>query len=292
MLVLEKDMSAGIEDTIYVFSLHDLNLGNENFIQELKDSFDDLEWDHYEFKRQQINFLKDHLDIENKEEVLEGFLDDYYENKHKEEVLEGFLQLLSAEELTQFQAIKYRRKRAIGYFSATKKDQVVEIKTEPFRPFTQSSSSYYPKERIFREVSEEIKNHPSVHALLRHFTSIMFEENPEKTAVDICMHQTNSICYPEYPGSGAPEGIHQDGMDYIVSALVIERENIKGGTSKLYYPGPNVENEVYSRTLVEGEGIFQADDCTQIWHDVTPIKPADNTKNGKRNTIGFDFKFR
>ena len=36
-------------------------------------------------------------------------------------------------------------------------------------------------------------------------------------------------CYQHQNATNAPEGIHQDGADYIVSALVLERKNIKGG---------------------------------------------------------------
>ena len=65
-------------------------------------------------------------------------------------------------------------------------------------------------------------------------------QEPDKSyatdSVDMNVHQSFVQAFPEKAGSNAPEGIHQDGSDYIVSALVVDRGNIVGEISKIYGP--------------------------------------------------------
>jgi len=97
-----------------------------------------------------------------------------------------------------------------------------------------------------------------------------------------------------YANSGAgskpaPEGIHQDGSAFIVSALVVERHNVVGGTSRVYYAkeaSPALEYQ-----LQPGEGILQSDTHNEYWHGVTPIYPADPTQNAYRSILGLDIEF-
>ena len=100
--------------------------------------------------------------------------------------------------------------------------------------------------------------------------------------LDISLHQVRQICYPNVQSHNSPEGIHQDGVDFIVSALVMNRTNIEGGESILY---DVYKNEIYRTTLYPGEGIFQED--RKLWHFVTPIKSIDNCV-GYRDILGID----
>lgn len=87
-------------------------------------------------------------------------------------------------------------------------------------------------------------------------------------------------------GDNSPEGIHQDGAGYIVSALVVERKGITGGMSYIF--GPDKKTKYFAKTLQQGEGLFQADKGSTLWHTVTKIKPDKNHSSGFRNIIGFD----
>ncbi|MCB0335058.1 MAG: 2OG-Fe dioxygenase family protein [Bdellovibrionales bacterium] len=84
---------------------------------------------------------------------------------------------------------------------------------------------------------------------------------------------------------------HQDGADFIVSALVVDRDNITGGTSRVF--ADDTETIVLEHTLEPGVGIFQEDAGSRLWHDVTPVTLADSTKGeGKRSLIGFDIEIK
>ena len=92
----------------------------------------------------------------------------------------------------------------------------------------------------------------------------------------------------------------------IVSAMVVERRNVSGGVSVVTADDPS---QVHLRhELQPGQGIFQADQNSSLWHDVTPVTVKDseatdtptngggdggggggaNTEPGERNIFGFD----
>ena len=98
---------------------------------------------------------------------------------------------------------------------------------------------------------------------------------------------TNALCLVGANAFAHSSGIHQDGMDYIVSALVISRSNISGGRSIIY--GNDKSTRILEVELCPGQGILQPDKNTQLWHDVTPIQSLDDISAGSRSTLGFDF---
>ena len=101
--------------------------------------------------------------------------------------------------------------------------------------------------------------------------------------LNISIHQVRQICYPGIISENSPEGIHQDGADYIVSALVINSENIKGGISEIYDLNKNIIDSVI---LKDKELIFQNDKI--LYHHITPIECFYNDYLGFRDIIGLD----
>ena len=78
-----------------------------------------------------------------------------------------------------------------------------------------------------------------------------------------------------------PEGIHRDGYN-IIGMCVINRENIQGGISKVY---DNDKNIILNKQLRSGEILVIND--SKLYHDVTPIKMDDNTREGYRDIFVF-----
>lgn len=103
--------------------------------------------------------------------------------------------------------------------------------------------------------------------------------------IKITCQQVGIVTDPNQIVSNAPEGIHQDGCD-IVSALVLERNGIAGGRSVVF--GPDKAKEYLRHTLQDGQGIFQADMGSPLWHVVEAIRPATmgQATPGIRNIIG------
>ncbi|BAZ49690.1 hypothetical protein NIES4103_23020 [Nostoc sp. NIES-4103] len=85
---------------------------------------------------------------------------------------------------------------------------------------------------------------------------------------EIGVHQIRTTCSPENMGNPAPEGIHQDGTDFI-GIFSVNRENIQGGETHLYTA--KKEKPVFSKILDSGELLLVNDH--EFFHFTTPIKP-------------------
>ena len=106
--------------------------------------------------------------------------------------------------------------------------------------------------------------------------------------LNVSVHQVRQMVYPNISSHNSPEGIHRDGADYIISAFVVDRYNVKDGISKIY---DHDKNEIYQTILNENEYIFQND--TDLYHYITPIKYCNenNLDNyGYRDIIGIDIQ--
>ena len=100
--------------------------------------------------------------------------------------------------------------------------------------------------------------------------------------VDIHLHQVRQTAYSDMSAHNSPEGIHRDGCDYIVSAMVVMRNNVIGGESIIYDQNKMIN---YKTILDDQEGIYQED--TKQWHYVTPIETV-GKGIGFRDILGID----
>lgn len=86
---------------------------------------------------------------------------------------------------------------------------------------------------------------------------------------EIGVHQIRTTCSPHSFGNPAPEGIHQDGTDFI-GIFSVARTNILGGETHLYLE--KREKPVFKKVLHPGELLLVNDH--EFYHFTTPIKPA------------------
>jgi hypothetical protein len=93
---------------------------------------------------------------------------------------------------------------------------------------------------------------------------------------EIGVHQIRTICSADNLGNPAPEGIHQDGTDFI-GIFSVNRDNIQGGETHLYTA--KKENPVFSKVLNPGELLLVNDH--DFFHFTTPIKPQYDTQGSR-----------
>lgn len=96
---------------------------------------------------------------------------------------------------------------------------------------------------------------------------------------EIGVHQIRTSCSPNSLGNPAPEGIHQDGTDFI-GIFAVSRDNIQGGETYLYTV--KKEKPVFSKILQPGELLLVNDH--DFFHFTTPIKP-ENSAVGVRDVF-------
>jgi hypothetical protein len=139
-----------------------------------------------------------------------------------------------------------------------------------------------------------VTQHPEFQKLLGGIAGKVAQFEKRKVSMRITVHQVQSLVYRTQPGDNAPEGTHQDGADYIISALVIEERGIRGAMSKVYFRDPVSKEEtmLLRHDLKVGEAIFQADKGTPLWHDVSPMSLVEGSpyKVGSRSILGFDIQ--
>lgn len=99
----------------------------------------------------------------------------------------------------------------------------------------------------FKETPEEMDNNDFIKIVSYISKKIAACENTDEFILTV--HYTIIEDVMHDASSNSPEGIHQDGMDYIVSAIVLERENIHGGVSKIYMGDKNNEISLCKKVL-------------------------------------------
>ncbi len=270
------------------FSLETFGVDRDSFLRDLRPTFSVLHLDPYDAKRAKVELLKrrfpQHTDR------LNGFLGNYYADKEDLAAVYDVIKELDAADRNELDRIGMtgRRKRSVARFNLLRSAKGWKLERVPAEQYRQNVAPGDPRAlvRVFHEMETIVTEHPQVRHLMGCFAELVREKHPDCKRLLMNVHQMFVFADILSAGDNAPEGIHQDGADYIVSALVIERAGIVGGESIVY--GPDKKTEYLRRTLAEGEGIFQSD--KGLWHYVTPIRenPGVPPDYGHRSILGFD----
>ena len=86
---------------------------------------------------------------------------------------------------------------------------------------------------------------------------------------EIGVHQIRIVCSSTIAGTPAPEGIHQDGFDYI-GIFCVERYRINGATTSVY--SAKDQPPLFSRALEPGEVVFAND--RRVFHFAEEVRPS------------------
>lgn len=121
-------------------------------------------------------------------------------------------------------------------------------------------------QREYAELDEALIANPSFLAFIGGIQAF-FGFDPADTVLGV--HQIRITCSAEEQGEPAPEGIHQDGFDYI-TICCITRDGVEGAKTE-FYRDPKGE-PIFSQELQPGE-VAYCDDRA-IYHYTTPIHPA------------------
>ncbi len=284
---ISEDIGIELPYPIRVFNLQKWGINQEVLLNLLERNVSTLAWDYYDQRKARINFLISELP-ESKNEI-KNIEPDYYSGKVEEEALDSYINALSEVKRLAFWDIQPHRRRSICQFIAERKvDENWEIKRITDDNFTQKVNDFRKMERVFEQTDDFTTEHPEFKLFLHRLLEQTLEFKPEARRIKMVAHEISTITKENRPGDNSPEGVHQDGSQFIVSAMVIERENITGGQSQIY--GPDKKTSYFKYTLQPGEGLFQMDRGTELWHKVSSInlKSDAEVEIGERNIIGFD----
>ncbi len=181
---------------------------------------------------------------------------------------------------------RYRRRRH-AVFSAGK----AGIRRKPHQPHYQSRD-YNPLngglERWFEPVREEIANHPALRAILQTCLGIFERCTPERLRPEswhVELHQFRVEARPGEAGRPTPEGMHRDGVDWVL-VLLARRENVASGETVIF---DLARRPLGSFTLTEPMEAALVDD-SRVYHGVTPIEPLDCREPAFRDVLVVTFR--
>lgn len=181
---------------------------------------------------------------------------------------------------------RYRRRR-FAAFRATAEG----ILRKPHQPHYQSRD-YNPLnggiERWFEPVTAAIGSHPALAAILRTCRDLFDRLTPETVrppSWHVEIHQFRIEARTGQDGQPTPEGMHRDGVDWVL-VLLVDRDNIASGETSIHDLG---KRPLGSFTLTEPLDAALTDD-NRVYHGVTAVQPLDPSRPGHRDVLVVTFR--
>ncbi|HEV3258121.1 MAG TPA: 2OG-Fe dioxygenase family protein [Gemmataceae bacterium] len=179
----------------------------------------------------------------------------------------------------------FRLRRYGRYSWSPANDALLVLPQEPY--FQPDDENPYAGgiARDFAPLQPDTVHNPFLKALVRAtFACLPVADNRQGKTWEVRIHQIRIVASPEEPGQPAPEGIHQDGTDFLTLHLV-RRHNIVGGESTIY----DLDRQPLQRyTMRETLDSLILED-PRIMHAVTTVHSADGRTLGTRDLMGLDF---
>jgi hypothetical protein len=181
---------------------------------------------------------------------------------------------------------RYRRRR-FACFRATPE----AIARKPHQPHYQSRD-YNPLnggvERWFEPVTAAIGAHPALRAILASCRTLFDRLTPPPVRPQswhVEVHQFRIEALPGVEGRPTPEGMHRDGVDWVL-VLLVSRVNITSGETSI---GDLAMQPLGSFTLTDPLDAAVTDD-NRVFHGVTPVTPLDPARPGHRDVLVVTFR--
>jgi hypothetical protein len=191
---------------------------------------------------------------------------------------------------------RYRRRRFACFRAVTLQPAGLSrggeaITRKPHQPHYQSRD-YNPLnggiERWFDPVTEAIGTHPALRAILSSCRTLFDRLTPVSVrppAWHVESHQFRIEARHGQDGRPTPEGMHRDGVDWVL-VLLVNRVNIASGETSV---GDLATRPLGSFTLTDPLDAAVTDD-NRVYHGVTPVTPLDPARPGHRDVLVVTFR--
>lgn len=178
-----------------------------------------------------------------------------------------------------------QRRRRYAVFSSDASGAMLRA---PHQPHYQSLSYNRLQgdiERWFEPVRDDIGACAPLRSVLALAQRLFNAVAPDVGAWHIELHQFRIEASVEHAGEPTPEGIHRDGVDYVL-VLLIARQNIASGTTSIHRADGH---ELGSFTLTRPLDAALVDD-QRVFHGVTAVTPIDPTLPAYRDVLVLTFR--
>lgn len=140
-------------------------------------------------------------------------------------------------------------------------------------------------DRWFEPVVDEVATGESLTTILGFCGRLFSPLSPAVAEWKAEIHQFRIEAGPDGAGKPTPEGMHRDGVDWVL-VLLIRRHNIKSGTTTITDLD---QRSLGSFTLTDPCDAAIVDD-SRVYHGVTPIEPIEIGKPAYRDVLVVTFR--
>jgi hypothetical protein len=138
--------------------------------------------------------------------------------------------------------------------------------------------------RYFAPILVDLLNSRTLSALLE-FGKRLFSPISGNHPWHIELHQFRIEARDGLKGNPTPEGVHRDGVDFVI-VVMIKRINIESGATSIY----NLDNQLVGEfTLLDTFDMAIVND-KKVYHGVTPIIQVDLDEEAYRDVLVMTFK--
>lgn len=179
---------------------------------------------------------------------------------------------------------RYRRRR-FGVYAAERQGAIVRGPHQPHYQGRDYNTLNGGIERWFKPVTEEIGSGSSMRTILEYCRALFGRLAPETKTWHVEVHQFRIEARTGEAGKPTPEGMHRDGVDYVM-VLLINRRNIASGTTTVHDLD---KRALGSFTLTDPLDAALVDDSC-CYHGVTPVQPENPAQPAYRDVLVVTFK--
>src|SRR5688572_15066326 len=173
-----------------------------------------------------------------------------------------------------------QRRRRHAVFSAAASGP---IRREPHQPHFRSvayNALQGDIERWFEPMLPEVGDSPVLQRILEFSRDFFGHLAPDVQHWHIELHQFRIEARADAAGEPTPEGVHRDGVDYVL-VLMVDRRNIASGTTTIHSADGT---ELGSFTLAQALDAALVDDA-RVFHGVTPVTALDPAQPSHRDVL-------
>lgn len=180
---------------------------------------------------------------------------------------------------------RYRRRRHAVFEASA--DGIRRLPHQPHFQTLDYNALNGGVERWFEPIKDEEANGQSLQTILRFCRDLFSGLMPSVKQWLVEVHQFRIEASVDAPGLPTPEGMHRDGVDYVL-VLLVKRSNIASGTTMIGSLDGSLSS---SFTLTEPFDAALVDDA-RAYHGVTAVQPLDSSLPAYRDVLVVTFRKR
>ena len=179
---------------------------------------------------------------------------------------------------------RYRKRRHAIFATHDSTDTPVLMPYQPHYQTLDYNSMNGGIARYFAPILVDLLNSRTLKALLG-FGSRLFGQVSGNHTWHIELHQFRIEARDGQKGNPTPEGVHRDGVDFVI-VVMIKRVNIESGATSIY----NLDNQLLGEfTLLNTFDMAIVND-KKVYHGVTPITQLDADEEAYRDVLVITFR--